>query len=296
MFTGPNDAYVLLGQAGLFNGIAITHDGGRNWVVKAGGETGLPERASWSQTLAGSFAATPNSLVVTIGGSVFRTTNGGATWQRSTGAGGVIDLAYDGRNSRVVGVTRSGVVTSSDGGASFSSIPGSPGGTRSAVDGIGRIYVVDWQGAGLLRFDGASWVRLRTDSLIYDVVVDPTDNRRIVAVTNDYPFHDDAAASGVWITTDDGANWVARNEGLSMTRISTAAFDPYVRGRLVVGSYGAGFWEIQLPDGPIAPPLTTPTTVPVKVPTGKTLTIDRALMGALADAAREQERALIPGR
>ena len=170
----------------------------------------------------------------------------------------MMDLTTNPITKEIVAVGRSGVAVSSNAGSSFQALANSPSGTKVHVDSQGRIIVVDWRGTGAWRLSGATWRQLRTDRLTFDVVADPTNPTRLVAVTNDHPWHDDAGASGVWVSYDDGATWNTRNDGLPMTRAAAVAFDPFAAGRVVVGTYGAGYWETQLESTP--PPTTTTTT------------------------------------
>ena len=166
-------------------------------------------------------------------------------------------------NGSVWAATRKGIVTSADGGVTFAAVPGSPAAQHVAFDTLGRVYVVDWQNTGLWRFDGTTWTNLRKDPFLNDVAIDPTNPKRIVAVANDYPYHDEADATGVWVSTDDGVSWSRADEGLAMTRVATVAFDANVPGRVLIGTYGNGFWERNLNTAPAVKPIpSTATTVP----------------------------------
>jgi len=45
-------------------------------------------------------------------------------------------------------------------------------------------------------------------------------------------------ATGVWVSLDRGASFEQRNNGLAMTRATSVAFDPWIPGRLVIGTNG----------------------------------------------------------
>lgn len=51
-------------------------------------------------------------------------------------------------------------------------------------------------------------------------------------------------SKGVLRSTDGGLTWSPLNDGLTIGRIPTVAFDPHTPGRAVIGSLGQGFWVI----------------------------------------------------
>lgn len=76
---------------------------------------------------------------------------------------------------------------------------------------------------------------------IGDLAVHPNDANILAVVTNDFPFHDETWATGVWISRDAGKTWRQENRGLPMLRGDAIAFHPD-GNKLVVGLRGAGFY------------------------------------------------------
>ena len=97
---------------------------------------------------------------------------------------------------------------------------------------------------GLHRFDGETWTQLFDDEFAHGVAVDPTNADNLAVVTTEPAFNDISAATGVHLSSDGGATWTALVDGLPMTRLRTAEFDPENPDRLVVGTTGRGFYEI----------------------------------------------------
>ncbi len=245
---------VLLGQQGIFGGVAVSHDGGVSFTFADGAPAGLPARGSRSSPEPGGVAVLPGGsvLVATVGGTAYRSIDGGAHW--SAGPSGGWGALAVGTGHMLSALASDGVHQSSDGGLSWQLLPGSPaaapgaGRLSAAALPAGDLLVTQWRTGqgGLWRLAGRSWVLLRPDRYSYDAAGDPADPAHLVAVDLDHPFHDVVAAGGLWESVDGGRTWRQRNEGLPMLRIATVAFDPAVRGRVVVGTFGAGFWRRQL--------------------------------------------------
>ena len=133
-----------------------------------------------------------------------------------------------------------------DGGTTFHPVTGAPPGVTRLVFETGgkhRVFAVAWRTTGLWQRAGTTWQQLAQDPYIADVAVDPFDTQHIVAVTNDHPYHDSSFATGVWVSTDSGAHWTRQNDGLPEARVATVAFDPAIQGRIIIGTYGRGFFE-----------------------------------------------------
>ena len=71
--------------------------------------------------------------------------------------------------------------------------------------------------------------------------------RHIVYVTNDNPYHTTSLATGAWVSCDGGHTFSQYNPGLPMLRILSVAFDPWIPGRVVIGTDGRGYFQTQLP-------------------------------------------------
>jgi len=72
--------------------------------------------------------------------------------------------------------------------------------------------------------------------------VDPTNGDRIVISTDDDPYHDVSAASGVYLSEDGGVTWTQQNAGLAVLRGSVIAFVPWNPRQIIFGATGQGFW------------------------------------------------------
>jgi hypothetical protein len=115
-----------------------------------------------------------------------------------------------------------------------------------AVDAAsGTVYatVGRTEGGGLWRFAGGAWSKLLDEPMTFDVAVDPTDSAHLLVATNDHPFHDRVASVGMLSSTDGGATWAPANDGLPLLRVAAVGFDPAQPGRVVIGTFGRGFFE-----------------------------------------------------
>ncbi len=118
----PNNSSVIWAGMNVREGIYKSENGGESWVLK-----GLDNDFDAHKIL--SIAINPdNSDVIFAGtgtsgpGSIYRTTNGGATWeQKITDIGWVYKIAYDPRNSNWIYAATEGygVLRSRDGGESW---------------------------------------------------------------------------------------------------------------------------------------------------------------------------------
>ncbi len=129
--------------------------------------------------------------------------------------------------------------------------PAPAGGGRINVDAKGRVLACQWRSgrAGLWRYDPttSAWTRLLDEYYAYECVSDPADAERLILVTADDPFHDHATGTGVWVSHDGGKGWSPANTELPMIRARAAAFDPFDRSRVVIGTYGRGFFTSRWP-------------------------------------------------
>lgn len=241
--------WALLGQSGRFNGVARFDASTGEWRVATG--AGLPERGEYVGDLGAVEAVTGADgapvLLVSLGGGLLRSVDDGRSWQPVEGPARVTDLEDDPRRPGLVYVaTGSGVWASEDAGAHVAALVGSPAGvTRLALTG-GRLYAAAFrQGdGGLHRLTGpGAWEQLLADALVADVAADPADPAHLIAVLNDHPYHDRVASAGVLRSLDGGRTWAVEVAGLSVTRVSTVAFDPAVPGRALLGTFGRGFYR-----------------------------------------------------
>lgn len=256
--------YVLLGQFGVFNGIAESADGGTTWTFAAGAENGLPERFD-NVTSIGDIVAladAPRRVIATIDGAVHSSNDGGETWLRTL-EGSYESLAV-GLGDQVYVADAEGVYELSGDADSVTELGSSPSGTDTiTVDPTsGFIYAVQWglddnTTGSINRWDGAGWSQVcldvpscgtGLDRYAADIAVDPDDSDHLIVATNDLPFHDVIGSQGVLRSTDGGASWAPINDGLPVLRVGVVEFDPHRSGHLVIGTMGGGFYEMTLPD------------------------------------------------
>lgn len=245
-------AYAVLGQAGRFNGIAVSTTAGVSWTGRAG--DALPARGSGgvnqgAVAIAGLDGAT--AYAVLPNGKLYKTTDTGATWSLVGLPATARSVAASSDGLTVWVGTDAGVYVSVAGGA-WSLSAGSPTSARRLVVGTnGALLAVGSAtsgspSAGLWRLEGGVWTRIAVSRIVNDVAMDPNDANTIVYVTNDNPYHDKSLATGVWISRDGGQTFSQQNLGLAMTRVASVAIDPSVPGRIVIGTNGRGFWETTL--------------------------------------------------
>ncbi|MCP5026511.1 MAG: hypothetical protein GY929_09525 [Actinomycetia bacterium] len=242
--------HLLLGQFNDYRGVGRSDDGGSTWTVAVGAGAGLPERGEpvESSGLA-VHPQRPNVVWAVIGGRLLVSPDRGDTFSPVLDESSWHDVEVDPVDPDRVWVSgASGVLVSVDGGNTFDPIEGSPlGATRLTVDPLvpDNVYVTTFRrdGGGIHRLTGDEWSLVLADPFAHELIVDPTDGNRLVAVTSDLPFRDLDQASGVLVSVDGGQSWTPVNDGLPVERVATAAFDPHQPDRLVIGTYGRGFYQ-----------------------------------------------------
>jgi len=180
------------------------NDGYRNWGQKMAIDPANPDVV---------YVGTPQN-------GLFVTSNGGASWQSvgsipvsaggpNGGFPGITGIGFDPRSGTTGGKTNTifassygkGVYRSTNAGAAFSLLPGSPSAGVShgkfAIDGV--YYATAADGAKVWKYQGTSWTDITpTADLWVTVVADPFNAARVIAVRSG-GFLD--------ISTDRGATW-----------------------------------------------------------------------------------------
>jgi hypothetical protein len=114
-----------------------------------------------------------------------------------------------------------------------------------------RLYVTKWRTPdgdnGLYRFYSGAWTLVKAEYALRSVDVDPTNPLRIIVSTDDDPYHDVSAASGVYLSIDGGATWSGQSHGLAMLRGGIVRFVPWDPSQVILGTNGRGFWLGTLP-------------------------------------------------
>ncbi len=251
--TQPETIYVLLGQFSNFRGIGISTNGGASFSLAVGADVGLPEIGNVDRSLEDAGLAVTESggtdiVLATIGGVLYRSVDGAASFEPVAGLSGARDVAVT-PDGTVYVSTDSGVLASTDGGAGFNSAGSSPAGLGllfTSASEPSSVYAVAFrEGAGgMYSYDGSSWTQLFEDEFSHGVAVDPDNPDNLAIVTTEPAFNDISSATGVYLSSDGGASWTAITDGLPMERLRTAEFDPANPDRLVVGTTGRGFYEI----------------------------------------------------
>lgn len=249
--SNPDRIYVLLGQSSNFRGIGVSDDGGTSFRLLAGAGNGLPEVGNVDGGATGLAVLNANGtdiVLTTVGNVLYRSDDSGNTFTEITGVSGAHDVAVTPDGAVFVSTT-GGTLISLDGGLGYNPAGSSPVGITTLYTSAsepGVIYGVAFREGegGMYRFDGADWTRLFDDFFSHGVAVDPTNPQNLAVVTTEPAFNDVSGATGVYLSSDGGANWTAITEGLPLTRLRTAEFDPFDPDRLVVGTTGRGFYEI----------------------------------------------------
>lgn len=258
-YGSDHSMFVLLGQAGTFGGIARSIDGGRSWAVAEGATAGLPlssPRYTAKLSPGSVFAVDAHIVLATIGGDLYRSTDGAAHFSvvdRGHGLGAIASPSDHTGHVFVSG--QAGLFESIDDGSTLAAVKGapaspaefgglavSPGETPTVFMAVRSLPGSD----GVWREAGGVWSKVLANDDAYDVAVDPTDPRRVLATTSDLSSHDQMRSTGVWLSTDGGATWAPHNAGLAMSRVPTVAFDPFHSGHAVIGTLGGGFLEAEL--------------------------------------------------
>ncbi len=252
--TNPDRIYVLLGQFSNFRGIGISDNGGASFTLAAGAGSGLPEVGNVDGGAAGLAVLANGSddvIFTVVGATLYRSEDSGATFTAVPGVVAPRDVAVA-PGGNVFVSTDSGTLVSTDGGLGYNDAGNAPAGittlytSASEPDAVYGVAFRDGDG-GMYRFDGTDWTRLFDDLYAHGVAIDPTNAQNLAVVTTEPAFHDVSNATGVYLSSDGGATWQPVVDGLPMTRLRTAEFDPANPDRLVVGTTGRGFYEISFP-------------------------------------------------
>ncbi|MBA3937696.1 MAG: hypothetical protein H0X38_09555 [Planctomycetes bacterium] len=218
--------------------IARTGDGGRHWEA-------CPNRGLPGETMLTVCARPEMPQVVwaaSRAGRVYRSRDGGAQWGMVLDAEVVaLGLSPHGGQAIFAGGKR-GLQMATDG-EHFTPVPGGPTGiTALAVADHEPLQVAVVAQGALWTCSAGQWRKVCERELIGEVVIDPADPRRIAFATSDDPYHDQTRATGVWTTSDAGATWSQRCDGLPMLRGGVLALDPHDVTRLVFGTNGRGYF------------------------------------------------------
>lgn len=258
-FTPEGWIYVTTGQHGAFFGVARSRDSGKTWQSFYGAAHGLPEK-DWGRgnnEPAGVYAlpGAPQNVWASVGGKLYRSTDGGEHWMPVELGADVRWLAADSKNpQRFFASGAKDVYLTQDGGESWKPIGGPRQAGRLTVDMLGRLYIAAAEGqrGGLWRWDeklpdAEKWTRLWDDGWAVNVAIDPFDANRVAFTTNQNPYVEDSKATGIWLSDDAGKTFRRANDNLPIQRGHAIAFDPFEQGEMIYGSFGRGFFETVWP-------------------------------------------------
>jgi photosystem II stability/assembly factor-like uncharacterized protein len=248
--SGGNVVYEVLGQAGIFNGIAVSKDGGQTFAVQAGGT--LPARHSVSSGQGSIAIASPTgatAYAVLPNGQLYVTIDTGSTWTQVSLASPAWAVASAPGSVNTYVATTAGIYRIANRGTP-SLLSSSPS-LRRLVIANGTVYgvgpVASATQSGVWSNGTGAWTRLTTNQWVNDVAIDPQNKNHVVYVTSNNPYQTTSAATGVWVSCDAGQTFAQYNNGLPMLRVLSVAFDPFTPGRVVIGTDGRGFMQTQLP-------------------------------------------------
>ncbi len=270
--------------AGTASGYSVTTNGGASWSpVSTGWETSAlafdPSNASIVYAATGAalarsadsgatyvpvileatqcVAIDPSSPTTVYAGTVdhvYKSTDRGLTWSPVfTGPGHsfVNALAVDPGNSQVVwaAMTFGGIRKSTNGGATWASIPGSMpmGPAPSSVVAIAvhpassnTVLMLGMDGVYRTTDGGTSWSQvMHLSSWNGDLVADRAAPGTFYA----------AGSDGVAFTADGGTTWNHLDAGLTNTDVQALAIDPAEHARIYAGTAGAGVFSMKVGSG-----------------------------------------------
>jgi hypothetical protein len=203
----------------------------------------------------------------TVGPNLIRSVDGGNNWSvLRDDLDRPKNIVAEPNNSQIMYVSGgldAGVLKSTDGGASFSNIPGSPHdrGMTVTVDTASpaNLYVATKH---LFKYTGATGVWSENTSLQYvaSVDVDPGNRQRLAVTTAEFGGQDVTLASGLWLSSDGGTTWENIRNGLPSLTAASIVFNPDKSAQLAISAQGGGTFVMDA--GNSTPFSGSPITVP----------------------------------
>lgn len=220
-----------------------TSNAGFNWTQINSGATGDQWRMQIEQHPVNSL-----TLLSSSGNNIYRSLNGGASWNNVYNTGSISAFAFDRQNPNLVYAGElygSNIYRSSSGGATWTQPgAGTPAGpiTDLAVDPSvkGRVYASigsfgTFEQVYRSNDSGLTWVNISANLPSVPancIVVDPFDNQNIYVGTD----------LGVWVTEDGGVSWKDFNNNLPFVVVDDIHFHK-MDSTIRVGTYGRGYWR-----------------------------------------------------
>ena len=194
-----------------------------------------------------------------LGGTLYRSTDGGATWSEVSTLSGrsVFDIEFTSDGTAFIGTIDS-IWVSQDGGANWSTLNLGIGVNDQVFDvaidpsdpsilWVGVADAFGSQPVNVMRSTdgGLTWTN-RTPPLAQPmssraIAIDPDDANTVIVV-----FGGDFGGGQVWVTTDGGDSWIERSAGLPGNPLNAVVYDGtrlLVGGGLLFGSQFVGLYQ-----------------------------------------------------
>ena len=270
----PTHEQVIYGVVGQYSsdnskGVYVSFDGGNTWQNQ-----GTPIIEGKGSRIVAHPTET-NKVWSLWDNQLFFSDDFGQTWtQKLNTVGNIYELTpdYTGETFQIYVGTETGLWKSSDvNGNNYNLVPGSD----MDAWGITRLEIVDqdtffavnrkrsgYEKQGIWKYDHGVWTQLTNNSNVdgatpfryaTDIAVDPRNANRILAATDQDPFHSVSQATGVWLSEDGGSSWEQFNDGLPLLRVKNIQFKPDESGTVVIGTTGGGLYRTQIGGDTIEP-------------------------------------------
>jgi photosystem II stability/assembly factor-like uncharacterized protein len=241
----PTNADRIYGEWQFGNHVK-SNDGGGSWFSIQDGITG---NGAWV-TPVDEDQNDPDRLFTSTSAGIFRTTNGGSSWQQ-VGDQTAIWISISPVDGDVVWtVNSSGVMYTTDDAATWNSAAsyGFPVGSETKIHAhptdVNTAFVTfsgysSTSHIAMTTDMGATWVDVTGDlppQPVNTMIVDPLDTIVWYIGTD----------AGVWSTNNGGVNWLPHEVGLPNAVVLDLEIRRSAR-KLVAGTHGRGAWEIDIP-------------------------------------------------
>ncbi len=256
-FAKDGSVYVTTGQGNSNGSIlrgSILPD--RRWICLRDQKNGLPD---YNKCVATGIHVLPDDsskVWAIIDRKLYRSDDFGEHWSILFDQEDLGWLAADPNDPLTFYVSGKENIWKTTDGQNFAALGGPKVAGRMAVDRLGRLWLAAYRGKvpGIWRFDEkknqsdplSGWTLLKKDFYIMNIAVDPSNEKRILAVGNDDPFHDQVRSS-IWVSSDDGQTWIEAVDGLPVHRGKAVAFNPFNPEEIVLGTGGSGFFKTTFP-------------------------------------------------